>query len=150
MLVCPSRPSNTSTFLPSNQYREDTEEQNQSGVHPIVLKELSKLRRKSIRKGVWFNALTKIQRGIVDLTLRYVERVRSKILEKVLSEIMSKLRYVVDHFFTWMLELTGQPIAERMSRAAAALGVKGADRWMEDQSYIQLLGLHDLSTRCAI
>ena len=100
------------------------------------------MRRKSLRKGVWFQALNSMERGILDLTLRYVDKVRSRILSKVLRAILGKLSYSVDHYFTWRLELIGRPLAERMSRAATALGVRGAERWKDDRSFIQLLGLN--------
>ena len=106
--------------------------------------ELLRARRKSLRKGVWFQALTRAERGIIDLTLKYVDRVRSKILNAVLRKILRKLSYAVDHFFTWRLELIGRPIAEMQSRAAVALGLKSAEKWSNDRPYIQLLGLHQL------
>ena len=106
--------------------------------------ELSRARRKSLRKGVWFQALSRAERGIIDLTLKYVDRVRSKILNAVLRKILRKLSYAVDHFFTWRLELIGRPIAEMQSRAAVALGLKSAEKWSNDRPYIQLLGLHQL------
>ena len=71
------------------------------------------MRRKSLRQGVWFRALTRIERGIIDLTLRCVDKVQSNTLKTVLSDIIGKLENVVDHFFTWRLEQIGRPRSGR-------------------------------------
>jgi len=97
-----------------------------------------------LRRGVWFRALTRIERGIIDLTLRCVDKVQSNTLKTVLSDIIGKLENVVDHFFTWRLEQIGRPFAEGVSRAAALMGVKGAEKWKDDRSFLQLIGLHHL------
>jgi hypothetical protein len=77
--------------------------------------------------------------------LRCVADVRSGILNRTLGRIMSKLRSILDHFFTWRLEVVGKPIAERMCAAAVSVGVKCAEKWKDDPSYIQLLGLNQFS-----
>lgn len=110
------------------------------------MNELAKLRRKSVRIGAWFQGLTRIERGIIDLTLRCVASVRSELLKRMLEQITSKLRFIVDHFYTWRLEAIGRPIAERMCAAAASIGVRCAEKWKDDHSYIQLLGLNRICT----
>src|SRR5438046_2238558 len=64
-------------------------------ISPVSLRELAQLRRRSLRKGVWFQQLTKVERGIVDLTLRCVQSVRSRMLERMLREFTRKLEYAV-------------------------------------------------------
>jgi hypothetical protein len=62
----------------------------------------------------------------------------------MLEQITSKLRFIVDHFYTWKLEAIGKPIAERMCTAAVSIGVTRAEKWKDDRSYIQLLGLNSI------
>ena len=103
------------------------------------------LRRKSLRRGIWFKALSKIERGLIDLTLRCVQRVRSPILINVLQTILLKLSQAVHHFFTWRLEQIGRPIAKNLSEVAVSWGVKRAENWPFDNTYLQCLGLNYLS-----
>ncbi len=122
-----------------------------SGEDHIVSKEkIAMLRRKALRKGVWFRVLSRAERGIVDLTLRYVEKIKSSTLTKVLRGILRKLSDAVEHFFTWRLEQIGRPLAEMMSEAASLWGNQEAKDWKKDTSYIQLLGLNKLSSNVRI
>jgi len=52
---------------------------------------LSDMRRKALRKGVWYKALDALERGILSLTSRVIERVESAVLGVELVKIISKL-----------------------------------------------------------
>ena len=103
-----------------------------------------------MRNGIWFRALSKTERGIIDLTLRCVEKITSSILRQVLQRILGKLAFAVEHFFTWRLEQIGRPLAEMMSEVASMWGNREAENWKNDVPYIQLLGLNSLSSSVRI
>ena len=46
---------------------------------------LAKLKTIAVRRNLWFKALSTVERAIVDLTIRVVERVRSSVLKGVSS-----------------------------------------------------------------
>ena len=53
---------------------------------------LRTVRSIAVRKRVWFRVLDRVERGIVDLTIVFVEKVQSQVLAKVLVKILVKLR----------------------------------------------------------
>ena len=45
-------------------------------------------KKAALRHGVWFRALSRVERGILDLTTRYVVRIRSPTLANVVTAIL--------------------------------------------------------------
>ncbi|HDQ06648.1 MAG TPA: hypothetical protein ENN36_08020, partial [Candidatus Bathyarchaeota archaeon] len=64
-----------------------------SGAKPVPLtrEALAKLRLKALRRGIWFRDLKQSERKLLSLTIRVVERVRSFMLARLVSQIVSKL-----------------------------------------------------------
>ena len=54
-------------------------------------KDLVQLKLRAMRRGVWFRALSRIDRVLLELTVRVVPRVRSFKLAKMLSTIVERL-----------------------------------------------------------
>jgi len=111
----------------------------------LSLPRLDQLRIKALRQGVWFQVLTDVERGIVRLTLRCMNKIRSSLLYRTLTHITAKLVEAMQ--FTRRLEQLGRPIAALMSQVATRWGNRQAEEWSEDQSFIQFLGLQALSHR---
>lgn len=107
---------------------------------------MTNLRRRALRRGVWFRALSRTERGVVDLTIRCVERVNNSVLGTVLSRILTKLEEAVEHFYTWRLTEEGRSLAAICSQAAVSWGYGRAAGWRDDRSYMQLLGLNRRSS----
>jgi hypothetical protein len=53
--------------------------------------QLVKIKCKAIRAGVWFKALPRIDRVLVDLTIKVTETIHSKHLAKSIFAVLSKL-----------------------------------------------------------
>ena len=51
----------------------------------LSTKDLSEAKKSALRRGVWFRSLSRVERGIIDLTVRYVDNVKSSKLAKVLA-----------------------------------------------------------------
>ena len=53
---------------------------------------LRSVRLAALRRRVWYRVLDRVERGIVDLTIVFVEKVQSQVLAKELVKILAKLR----------------------------------------------------------
>lgn len=91
--------------------------------------ELDLIRRKARRRRVWFKVLSRVERGLVSLTIRCVDRVRSSklaaILEKIVERLTEALRSRVDR----LMEEVGWPLARKMAYLAVSWGNRDALNW---------------------
>lgn len=97
------------------------------------------VKQKALRKGVWFKALSRIERGIMDLTIRCVDRVRKISLIKVIVNIIAKLQLASR--FLMEIESKGRFLAERASHISFSWGNESALKWRYDPVFIRYLGL---------
>ena len=99
------------------------------------------LRRKALRRGLWFRALNSVERAIVDLCLR-VKRdmdVRSPRLLRVLTEIAKKIIRALrspSRVETW---IRGFKAALTLSQIAVSWGYEKAREWTQDLNFITFL-----------
>ena len=70
--------------------------------------DLIKLRVKAIRAGVWFKALPRIDRVLVDLTIKVAENIRSAHLAKSIFAVVGKLEGLLAEARFIVLE-SGEP-----------------------------------------
>jgi len=106
---------------------------------PLTRSELIKIKIKALRKGVWFRVLTRVERACIDLVMKVVERVRSRLLRKVLSSIMNKLEEAMESRVRRLICTLGDNLAIRTSQIAQAWGNKSAAKWTEDSGFKQYL-----------
>src|SRR5438445_10648032 len=52
---------------------------------------LLRLKTRALRNRVWFRVLSRIERGLLDLTMKWVDQVKSTKLAHMLGEILTKL-----------------------------------------------------------
>ncbi len=86
---------------------------------PLTRDVIVGLKTRALRRRVWFGALDRIERGLVDLTIRYVDQVKSNRLRQVLVEILEKLARALESSMVRILE-KGSGLALRLSELAAA------------------------------
>ena len=98
------------------------------------------MKRKALRRGVWFNALDHVERSILSLTARVVERVVSVKLGVILVRILRKLRDALNGAFIKRVEL-GIMMARRIAAQAVAWGYHEAESWASDDDFIRYLTL---------
>ena len=84
----------------------------------LTRKALANIRRKLIRTKAWFRLLTSAEKGIIDLTIKCVERVRSARLAKILERILVKASEVLKSQFLNKVRTIGEPLASEVSRIA--------------------------------
>ncbi len=59
---------------------------------PLTRDVIVGLKTRALRRRVWFSALDRLERGLVDLTIRWVDTVRTGRLAWVLVRILGKRR----------------------------------------------------------
>ena len=119
-----------------------------SGTKPVPLtrEALAKLRLKALRRGIWFRDLKQSERKLLSLTIRVVERVRSFMLARLVSQIVSKLCEAMESKVFRLMRTEGRGLAEKMSRIAEAWGNRAAKSWANDRGFIQYLTVSNLSS----
>jgi hypothetical protein len=107
---------------------------------PIV-KILESLKKKALRRGLWFNTLNSIERGIIDICIR-IKRdfdVKSSRLLRVLTEIVKKIIQVLKSFSDIESWIKGFRMASQASWIAVSWDYKEAWKWAQDLNYITYL-----------
>lgn len=110
-----------------------------------TISNLMDIRKKALRRGLWFRALTSMQRGIVNLTIRYVAAVKSSMLGRTLQDILKVLSQAIEQGYLHRFFIAGKDLAEHLSDAACSWGNKDAVKWKFDKAYILCLGMNKLS-----
>src|SRR5665647_1145082 len=112
-----------------------------NNLSPLNRTQLIKLRIKAIRAGVWFKALPRIDRVLVDLTIKVADNIRSAFLAKNIFEVVGKLGESLESSVLKSLRLIGRPLAEKISLTAQKLGNSSAKSWASDSSFALFLAI---------
>ena len=106
---------------------------------------LMKARTRALRQRIWFRALSRVERGIVDLTIRCVERVRSRVLAGMVSKIVTKILKSLKPSFLETAMRVGRDLADEISETALEWGNECASRWRHDLGFIRYLGVRAIN-----
>lgn len=103
-----------------------------SGVSRLVLGRgfLRGLKRKALKRRVWYSALSRIDRALLDLTVRVADHVRGSALVNALVSVVEKLESALESRMARVLCSVGFPAAQRMSLLAQKWGNKSAVKWV--------------------
>jgi hypothetical protein len=102
---------------------------------------LIKLRLKAMRAGVWFRALPRIDRVLVDLTIKVTSSIRSFTLAKNLLAVIRKLEGLLESSLSRAFREVGFPRAQKLSLVAQKWGNTSAKSWSSDASFINFLAV---------
>jgi hypothetical protein len=94
-----------------------------------------KLKLKAMRSGVWFRALPRIDRVLVDLTIKVAGTVRSSTLAKNILTVVRKLGCLLENKLLRAVRETGLPVARRLSLLAQKWGNAAAKDWLSDGGF---------------
>ena len=111
---------------------------------PLTREALAKLRLKAKRRGVWFRNLKHSERQLLDLTISVVERVRSFLLAKVVSRLVSRLCEALESRIVRLVRTEGLTMAKRLSEIGEAWGYRAARSWATDCGFMQFLVVTNL------
>ena len=106
-----------------------------------AVKVLESLKRKALRRGLWFRALNSVERGIVDLCIR-IKRgfdVKSMRLLRVLAGIVKKIVRFLRSPCGMESWIRGFRMAFQASWLAVSWGYEEAREWAQDLNYITFL-----------
>ena len=111
----------------------------------LTRQRLIKTRTKAVRQKVWFKALSRVERNILDLTIRCVERVRSRILAKIVSNILDKILKTLEPSFLEAAMRIGREIADEVCGVAEKWGNSNGLKWKDDSEIVCFLGVTAMS-----
>jgi hypothetical protein len=103
--------------------------------------QLIKLKFKAMRAGVWFKALSMIDRVLVDLTIKVTENIRSISLAKSILTVVGKLEGLLESSVLKSLRSVGRQLAEKLSLIAQKWGNVSAKNWATDSSFAFFLAV---------
>jgi hypothetical protein len=108
-------------------------------LNALSIGKLTETKKHALRRGIWFRALNRVERGIIDLTVRYVDTIKSKALAKVLTAIIEKLQQTMETLTDKMIRTVGLPLARKISNIAVSWGNHLAKLWAEDRAFARFL-----------
>jgi len=103
--------------------------------------QLALLRRRAMRAGVWFRRLPKIDRVLVDLTIRITKCVRSVMLAKCLLSVVGKLEGLLESRFARRVREIGFSLACKYSMFGLKMGNSSSKSWAGDLDYARFLAV---------
>lgn len=106
---------------------------------------LTKLKSRACKNGAWYEALTRTERAIVDLTIKCVEKVRSPTLARTINKIVSKLAQTLQKTFTEKAHEIGSKMTKRIVEIAQEWGNKKSSQWETDDNFTKFLGIMALN-----
>jgi hypothetical protein len=103
--------------------------------------QLVKLRLKAKRAGLWFRALPRIDRVLVDLTIRVAGNIRSATLAKNILAVTKKLEGLLESSLLRVFRGIALKLACKLSSVAQKWGNTSAKRWVSDVSFVTFLAV---------
>lgn len=100
---------------------------------------LIEAKKLALRHRVWFRLLNRVERGIMDLTVRYVDIIKSTKLAKVLTAIIEKLHSAMENVEDRLVRTVGLPLAKKISEIAVSWGNHLASLWANDIAFAKFL-----------
>jgi hypothetical protein len=107
--------------------------------------QLLKLKLKAIRAGVWFRALPRIDRVLVDLTIKVAQSIRSPFLASSILSVARKLEGLLESKFARAIREVGFPLACKLSILARGWGNRNAWAWAGDETFARYLAVMKLN-----
>ncbi len=107
---------------------------------------LLKIRRRAIRRRVYYRALDRLERGILELSARLLDSAQSVVLLQQLFEIVMKLEEALKGRFQLHMESFGVKRVAEVIMQALRFGYKGAIGWLRDPGFMEYLAVMDLNS----
>jgi len=108
--------------------------------------QLIKLRLKAIRAGAWYRILPRIDRVLIDLTIKVATNIRSITLAKNILAIIRKLEGLLKNSLMRAFRAVGLPLAQKLSLFAQKWGNTSAESWASDATFANFLAVMRLNS----
>src|SRR6266571_9459316 len=106
---------------------------------PITREVLIGLKTRGLRRRLWYSTLSRMERGLVDLTIRWVDKVRSGRMTETLMRILEKLAQALETGIGRVLD-RGRKLATKASELAVEWGSGAAFYWRFEREFANALG----------
>ena len=93
------------------------------------------LRRRALRRGLWYRTLDSLDRGFYNLTCVVVDRVESETLLREILGIVLKLRDALKGEFARLVESLGVRKAWENAGYAVSWGYEAAWKWRREERF---------------
>lgn len=113
----------------------------------LSVPELFEAKKLALRRGVWFRALNRVERGALDITIKYYNSVKSTMLTKMLTVILEKLQFAMGSVVDRMVKSFGLAQARKISGVAVSLGNFSALAWALDIAFARFLAVMHMNDR---
>ncbi len=116
----------------------------------IKVQKLSKIKQRALRRNKWYNSLNRIERGIIDLSIRCLTVIKSATLAKMVLKILRKLEEALKSKLEKLMDTVSREKAFNISILAQAWGYKAAHQWAHSKEFIRYLAsmeLHKTATQ---
>jgi len=77
----------------------------------------------------------------MDLAMKVVNKVRSLVLARSLTNIVEKLLSIMENQVTLLMRTVGRPLAQKLSEIALSWGHKSARQWIVDPGFVRYLAV---------
>ena len=101
--------------------------------------QLRRLKHKAMRQGVWFKALSRIDRVLFDLTIQVQTTIRSPTLARSILAVTRKIEEVIESKFARAIREIGVPTLAKLSLLAQKWGHTHAWQWTNDLEFARFL-----------
>lgn len=108
----------------------------------FAVEKLVEAKKIALRRGIWFRVLNRVERGVLDLTVRYIDSIRSATLANVLTVILEKLKLASESIADRLVRTVGISLAQKASSIAVSWGNKSARKWAEDLAFARYLAFN--------
>ncbi len=118
---------------------------NVTGFNFIGKAQLVKLRSKAIRAGLWFRTLSRLDRVLIDLTIKTTNNVHSAFLASRLLLVAGKLEGLLESRLMRATREFGLTMANKLSLLAQKWGNKAAREWAGDEKFARYWAMTKLN-----
>ena len=106
---------------------------------------LLKIKRKALRLKIWYK-LNNIERAIIDLTIKCVNKIKSIKLKNVILKILNKIKEAIENDFLNKIYENGLKEIIKIIKIAYSWGNKNSLEWIKDKNFIFYLGIKNIYT----
>ena len=110
----------------------------------LTVNYLRQLKRMALRKRVWYQCCSNLDRGIVNLTLKTMNRVRSHLLSDIIHDIIEGIKANLQSCFLRHVEIYGKTKAVELFEQSRKLGI-GGQEWMKEPAFARFLAMVDFN-----
>jgi hypothetical protein len=100
---------------------------------------LTQVKKLALRRRVWFRLLSRVERGIIDLTIKCLDNIKSVKLAKLLTAIIGKLQSAMESTVDRLVRNFGLSLARKISNIAVSWGNPLASMWSDDLAFARFL-----------